>query len=442
MSLLCARCVTPYGADHLLDDLGNTTGADGTATFADCEAEALVHGDGLDELNGHLAVVARHNHLGAFGELHNTGHVSGTEVELRTVVVEERGVAAALVLGQDVDGTLEVGVRGVGAGGADTLAALDVLALVTTEDEGDVFASFAVIEHLAEHLDTGNGGGGGLVADTDELDILVEVDNTALDTAGDNGATTGDGEDVLNGHEEGLVGFTNRIRNGFVNGVHELEDGVRPLLVALQSLVGGNADDRSVLVVFLGSEQFANFHLDELEDFLIVNHVALVESDDDVGDTHLAGKEHVLTGLRHRAVGGGDHEDGTVHLSSTGDHVLDVVSVTGGVDVCVVTLLGLVLHVGDVDGNTTGLLFRGLVDLIEREGSVEIGVLLREHLGDSCGQGGLAMVDVTDGANVYVRLGPLELSLRHFVVLLDDHEILAGASNSCLVQIFGQMLLG
>ena len=150
----------------------------------------------------------------------------------------------------------------------------------------------------------------------------------------------------------------------------------------------------------------------------------------------------MLTGLRHRAVGGGDHEDSTVHLSSTGDHVLDVVSVTGGVDVCVVTLLGLVLHVGDVDGNTTGLLFRGLVDLIEREGSVEIGVLLREHLGDSCGQGGLAMVDVTDGANVYVRLGPLELSLRHFVVLLDDHELLAGASNSCLVQIFGQMLLG
>jgi len=49
---------------------------------------------------------------------------------------------------------------------------------------------------------------------------------------------------------------------------------------------------------------------------------------------------------------------------------------------------------------------------------------------------------VTDGANVYVRFGPLELSLRHFVVLLDDHELLTLANNSYLVQIFGQMLPG
>jgi hypothetical protein len=29
------------------------------------------------------------------------------------------------------------------------------------------------------------------------------------------------------------------------------------------------------------------------------------------------------------------------------------------------------------------------------------------------------MVDVTDGADVDVRLGPLELRLRHWIVLLD-----------------------
>ena len=66
----------------------------------------------------------------------------------------------------------------------------------------------------------------------------------------------------------------------------------------------------------------------------------------------------MLTSLSHRTVSGGNHEDCTVHLSSTGDHVLDVVGVTGGVHVCVVTLLGLVLHVGDVDGDTALTLFR------------------------------------------------------------------------------------
>src|SRR3954454_6590963 len=48
------------------------------------------------------------------------------------------------------------------------------------------------------------------------------------------------------------------------------------------------------------------------------------------------GEQHVLAGLRHRAVGGGDHEDRTVHLGGTGDHVLDVVGVTRAVHVRVV----------------------------------------------------------------------------------------------------------
>ncbi len=42
-----------------------------------------------------------------------------------------------------------------------------------------------------------------------------------------------------------------------------------------------------------------------------------------------------------------------------------------------------------------------------------------QDLGDSRGQGGLAVVNVTDGPDVDVRLGPLELRLRHFCVLLD-----------------------
>src|SRR5665647_389730 len=60
----------------------------------------------------------------------------------------------------------------------------------------------------------------------------------------------------------------------------------------------------------------------------------------------------VLAGLGHRAVDSSDHEDRAVHLGGTGDHVLDVVGVTRRVDVRVVPLLGLVLDVRDVDGDT------------------------------------------------------------------------------------------
>jgi len=126
----------------------------------------------------------------------------------------------------------------------------------------------------------------------------------------------------------------------------------------------------------------------------------------------------VLTGLRHRAVGGGDHEDRAVHLSRTGDHVLDVVGVTRAVDVRVVASLGLVLDVRDGDGDTALTLFRGLVDLVERREGVQVRVLVVQHLGDCCGQRRLAVVDVTDGSDVDVRLGPLELRLSHGGLLL------------------------
>ena len=195
--------------------------------------------------------------------------------------------------------------------------------------------------------------------------------------------------------------------------------GLGPLRVALERLERRDLDDRGVLVELLRSQQLADLHLDELEDFLVVDHVGLVQRDQDVGHADLTGEQHVLTGLRHRAVGGGDHQDGAVHLGRTGDHVLDVVRVTGGVDVRVVTLLGLVLDVGDVDRDTTSLLFRRLVDLVEGARLVQIGVLVVQNLGDRCGQRGLAVVNVTDGPDVDVRLRPLELRLRHFCVLLD-----------------------
>ena len=97
---------------ELAEDLGDAASADGTGALADSEAQALVHSDWVDQLDGHVDVVARHDHLGALRQVHNTGNVGGAEVELRTVVVEEWRVTATLVLGQDVDGALELGVRG------------------------------------------------------------------------------------------------------------------------------------------------------------------------------------------------------------------------------------------------------------------------------------------------------------------------------------------
>src|SRR5699024_9145576 len=106
-----------------------------------------------------------------------------------------------------------------------------------------------------------------------------------------------------------------------------------------------------------------------------------------------------------------------VHLGSTGDHVLDVVSVTWGVYVCVVTLFGFVLNVGDVNSNTALALCWRTVDIGVVALFVELWELIGEYLRDRSGQGGFTVVNVTNGTDVNVRLCPLELCLRHRFLL-------------------------
>src|SRR5687767_12346739 len=403
----------------LLVDLDDPAGTDGAATLTDGEPEALLHGDGLDQLHRHLGVVAGHDHLGARGQRDHAGDVRRPEVELGTVVVEERRVTATLVLREDVDRALEVRVRGDRAGLDDDLAALDVLALDAAQQQAHVVAGLALVEQLAEHLDAGDGRLRRTLADADDLDLFGDLDDATLDATGDDGAATGDGEDVLDGHEERLVDLTLGLGDRRVDGVHELHELVAPLLVALERLQCGDADHGDVVARELVlAEQLADLELDELEDLLVVDHVGLVERHDDVGDADLAGQEHVLLGLRHRAVGRGDHQGRAVHLRGTGDHVLDVVGVPGAVDVRVVTVLRLVLDVRDRDRDAASLLLGRLVDLVERGRLVEVRVLVVQDLGDRRGQRRLPVVDVPDGADVDVRLGPLELGLGHWVPLL------------------------
>ena len=187
----------------------------------------------------------------------------------------------------------------------------------------------------------------------------------------------------------------------------------------LERLQRRAADDRDVVTreVVLGQE-LADLELDQVEQLLVVDHVDLVEEDDHVRDLDLAGEQDVLAGLGHRPVGRGDDQDGAVHLGGAGDHVLDVVGMTRAVDVGVVAGVGLVLDVGDGDGDPALALLGGVVDRIERP---VLGVALQgEVLRDRRGQARLAVVDVADRADIDMGLGALELLLGHETVSLLD----------------------
>ena len=174
-------------------------------------------------------------------------------------------------------------------GFAQDLASLDALLVNAAEQSADVVASFCVVQQLVEHFDIGDDGGLLLFRQANDLDRLVLLDDTTLDTTGGDGAAAGDGEDVLDRHQEGHVSLAVRGRDIVVNSVHELLDGgiggvVGVVALASQSLQSGALDDGDVVArELVVSQGLADFHLDELEQLFVIDLIALVQEDNDEG---------------------------------------------------------------------------------------------------------------------------------------------------------------
>jgi hypothetical protein len=256
------------------------------------------------------------------------------------------------------------------------------------------------------------------VAAMPTISISSPIDHAALDATRHHRAAAGDGEHVFHGHQEGTVDGALGLGDVAVERIGQLHDGLLAefALVAFHGQLGAAVDDGGVVAgkVVLG-QQLAHFHLDEFQQLGVIDHVALVQEHDDVGHADLARQQDVLAGLGHGAVGGGDDQDGAVHLRGAGDHVLHIVGVARAIDVRVVALAGLVLDVGGVDGDAARLFLGRRVDLVVGLGlAAELG---RQHRGDGRRQRGLAVVHVADGAHVDVGLGAFEFTFCHFAFL-------------------------
>ena len=186
-------------------------------------------------------------------------------------------MAAALFLLQHIYLTLELGVGGDGAGLHQHHAALDVLLLDAAQQQAHVVAGHALVEQFAEHLHTGDDGLAG-VPNTHNLDFLAHLHLAALDPAGGHGATTGDREHVFHSHQEGLVDLALGLGDGGVDSIHQLIDLGFPFGVALEGLEAGDLHHGDVITgEVVAGEQLAHFQFHQLEDLLVVHHVALVE---------------------------------------------------------------------------------------------------------------------------------------------------------------------
>ena len=140
---------------------------------------------------------------------------------------------------------------------------------------------------------------------------------------------------------------------------------LNPLLNTIQSTESRTAYDWSILLITVLLEDLMKLHLNELKHLLIVNHIALVQENNQARNVYLTCKKYVLTCLWHRTISSSTNQDSTIHLSSTSNHVLYIVSVSRTVNVCIVTLCCLILDVSRVDSDTTLFLLRSIINLIE-----------------------------------------------------------------------------
>ena len=121
----------------------------------------------------------------------------------------------------------------------------------------------------------------------------------------------------------------------------------------------------------------------------------------------------MLFSLSHNTVCSSNNKDSTIHLSCTCDHVLNVVSMSWAVNVCVVTVSCLILNVCCRDCDSTLSLFWSFIDVLEIYRCVTF-YSVRKYFCDSSCKSCLTVVNVTDSTEITMRFVSFKFSLCHF----------------------------
>ena len=305
--------------------------------------------------------------------LEQLGELAG---DVCSVAVEDGSVA-----GTDLTWVVEdddLGVEGVAAprwvvlGVAGNVATTDLLDGDVLDVEADVVTRLTLNKLLVMHFDGLDFG-----SDTrwGESDAHASLNNTSLDTTDCNRADTADLVHVLEWETERLVGCT----GWWVDGIDGLQEGLAGRLglgLGLPSLVPwavGRGVDHVVAVEARDWNEWDRLRVitdpfyevaDLLSDLVKallrpLSGIHLVDSADKLLDTESIGKKGMLTSLPilgdtsfEFTSAGSDDENGAVSLGGTRDHVLDEVTMAGGVDDGDFVLGGLELPEGNVDGDT------------------------------------------------------------------------------------------
>uniref|UniRef100_A0A2M4DKJ5 Putative secreted protein n=1 Tax=Anopheles darlingi TaxID=43151 RepID=A0A2M4DKJ5_ANODA len=369
-------------------------------------------------------------------------NVGGVAIEHRRVTVGDlTRVVQHDNLGGEVGGTLGWVVLGITSDVTTTqFLDRDVLDVETNVVSGD-----GLLQSLVVHLHGLDFSG---QVDRGEDDDGTRLEDTSLHTTDRYCSDTTDFVDILQRQTQGLVGGTGRGQDG----IQSLDQALAVSLAFLAldgpsleprhlggrfqhvvAVPAGDRDERdgSRVVTDL-LDVGRHLLLDFLETGLIVRRlgrVHLVDTNDELLDTESEGQQGVLTGLSvlgdtglELAGTGSDDQHGAISLRRSCDHVLDEITMSGGVDDGDVVLGGFELPEGDIDGDTTLALSLQLVqDPCVLEGTLThfLGFLLElldrtlvdtaAFVDQMTGGGRLARIDVSDDDDVN-----MSLLLTHF----------------------------
>jgi hypothetical protein len=124
----------------------------------------------------------------------------------------------------------------------------------------------------------------------------------------------------------------------------------------------GNRDEGNVGGVITDLlQEISKFILDFVVSILgVLDSILLIQTDNHLFDTQSEGQQGVFSGLSifgntsfEFTSGGGNHENGTIGLGSTSNHVLDEISMSGGINDGEDILTGFELPESDIDGDTS-----------------------------------------------------------------------------------------
>ena len=135
----------------------------------------------------------------------------------------------------------------------------------------------------------------------------------------------------------------------------------------------------------------------------------------------------MLSCLRHWAIVCGNNQNRTIHLRRTSDHVFHIICMTGAIYMSIMTVLRIIFHVSNSNGNTALLFLRRFIDLIESNSFGKS--FFRQNFCDRSGKSSLTMVNVTHGPNVHMRFIANKFFFSHadslqyivFIKLLISH---------------------